>query len=282
MKYLAEYRNPRVSVMIFTLHEEIHLPSCLESVQWCDDIIVIDSGSNDRTEEICKQANTRFYVHSFEGFGKQRNWALDNAKPKHEWVFILDADERMPESLSLEVNRIAQQDPTEVGAARVRRRFYMWGKWLRYSSLYPNWVVRFIHRDRVTYLNRGHAETQTVSGEVLELHHDLIDENKKGIQEWFERQNRYSTLEALYELEQEKERLKWLDLFSNDPLLRRKQLKHLSWNIPFRPIVYFIYSYLIRQGFRDGRYGYRFCQMKSIYQKMIVLKKKTFRDSGSE
>ncbi len=76
----------------------------------------------------------------------------------------------------------------------------MWGRWLRYSSLYPTWVVRFVRKDRVRYVDRGHAETQEVDGEMLDLENDLIDENLKGIDEWFERQNRYSTKDAEYEL----------------------------------------------------------------------------------
>ena len=73
---------------------------------------------------------------------------------------------------------------------RVRRRFHMWGRWLRYSSLYPSWVVRLVRKDRVSYVNRGHAETHIVEGRIEELENDLIDENLKGIDEWLERQNR--------------------------------------------------------------------------------------------
>ena len=75
-----------------------------------------------------------------------------------------------------------------IGAYRVKRRFHMWGRWLRYSSLYPTWVVRLVHKDRVRYINRGHAETQTINGEIGELQNDLIDENLKGVDEWFARQ----------------------------------------------------------------------------------------------
>lgn len=282
MKYLLQHKDPMVSVMIFTLNEALHLPSCLKSLQWCTDIIIIDSGSDDDTRSICNVENTRFFEHPFQGFGKQRNWAIENTEPRYDWILILDADESVPESLALEMIELANKNPRHVGAARVRRRLYMWGKWLRYSSLYPNWVVRLIHKDRVRYINRGHAETQTVDGEVLELESDLIDENKKGIEQWFARQNRYSTKEARYELDQEKESQSMLDLFSNNPLTRRKQLKRLSWNMPFRSLVYFIYSYFIRQGFRDGKNGYRFCQMKAIYQNMIVIKKKSLRDSADE
>ena len=91
-----------------------------------------------------------------------------------------------------------------MGAFRVRRRFHLWGRWLRYSSLYPTWVVRLVHKQRVRYVDRGHAETQSVNGEIRDLRNDLIDENLKGIDEWFARQNRYSRRDADYELAEER------------------------------------------------------------------------------
>lgn len=271
--YSALTRPASVSVMIFTLNEEVHLPSCLASVEWCDDVIVVDSFSTDWTEEICRSRGVRFFQHEFEGFGSQRNWALDQIETKYPWILILDADERVPPALADELSDKAAQGDPGIGAYRVRRRFYMWGRWLRYSSLYPNWVVRFIHCDRVRYLNRGHAETQRIEGTVGELQNDLIDENLKGIDEWFERQNRYARKEAEYEMNAEGEAGNWSHLLSRDPLLRRMALKRLAWRLPGRPIIYFFYSYLFRRGFLDGKDGLVFCIMKSIYQYMVVIKK---------
>ena len=139
--------------MIFTLNEEIHLPSCIDALTWCDDIIIVDSFSTDRTREISEERGVRFYQHAFEGFGSQRNWALDNIVCKYDWVLILDADERTTPEMAAEMAEVATGAPETVGAYRVRRRFYMWGRWLRYSSLYPTWVVRLIHKDRVRYMN---------------------------------------------------------------------------------------------------------------------------------
>jgi glycosyltransferase involved in cell wall biosynthesis len=263
--------------MIFTLNEEIHLPSCLDALRWADDVIVIDSFSSDATETIARAHGARFFQHAFTGFGAQRNWALDNTTPRHDWILVLDADERVTPELADEITLVVASAPSGVGAYRVKRRFYMWGRWLRYSSLYPNWVVRLIHRDRVRYEDRGHAETQTVDGEVRELIHDLIDENLRSIDEWFARQNRYARKEAEYELDQERAdsmaRHGWTDLLSREPLARRAALKRLSRRMPFRPFAYFFYSYVIRRGFLDGRDGLVFSRMKALYQGMIVTKK---------
>jgi glycosyltransferase involved in cell wall biosynthesis len=262
-----------VSAMVFTLDEEIHLPSCLAALAWTDDVIVVDSFSRDRTAEIARAAGARLFQHAFEGFGKQRMWALENTRPKYEWILILDADERVTPELAREMAERVPSAAASIGAYRLKRRFHMWGRWLRYSSLYPTWVVRLVRMGRVRYVNRGHAETQEVEGETHELAHDLIDENLKGIDEWFERQNRYSTREAEYELQQEATPFRLGDLASGDPLARRAALKRMAANMPLRPLAYFLYSYVLRGGFLEGRDGLVFCMMKSEYQRMVVAKK---------
>lgn len=266
-----------VSVMIFTLNEEIHLPSCLAALAWCDDVIVIDSFSTDRTEAICRERGVRFLQRAFDGFGGQRNWALDHAEPRHAWILILDADERVPPELAREMCDRAQDASDTVGAYRVRRRLYMWGRWLRYSSLYPTWVVRFVRKDRVRYVDRGHAETQEVAGDILDLENDLIDENLKGIQEWFSRQNRYSAKDAEFERARADLPVDWAGLFSGDALRRRASLKQLAARLPFRPTLYFLYSYVYRLGFLDGRDGLVFCRMKALYQSMVDVKRHDLR-----
>lgn len=262
--------------MIFTLDEALHLPSCLAALHWCDDIIVVDSLSSDDTEKIARQHGARFFSNPFSGFGEQRNWALDNTSPKYPWILILDADERVPVELANEIISTTQLDHPHVGAYRIRRRFYMWGRWLRYSSLYPTWVVRFVHRDKVRYVNRGHAETQTIDGELRDLKHDLIDENLKGIDEWFDRQNRYSRKEADYELSRDNRHNAWASLFSGDPLRRRVGLKDLGRRVPFRGAIYFVYAFVFRLGFLDGKDGLMFCRMRALYQAEVELKKFDF------
>lgn len=261
-----------VSVMIFTLNEAANLPFCFESLNWCSDVIVVDSFSTDATADICARHGARFYQHSFGGFGTQRNWALDHTRPVHPWILILDADERVPAELACELVRVARADPAAVGAYRVRRRFHMWGRWLRYSSLYPTWVVRFIRAGRVRYENRGHAETQVVTGEIADLENDLIDENHKGIEEWFERQNRYSSHDAQFEFDVRGQQARTADLFGPDALTRRAALKRIASRLPARGLIYFLYSYVLRGGFLDGKDGFVFCRMRAMYQSQVAIK----------
>lgn len=249
------------------------MPQCFDSLKWCDDVVVVDSFSTDATLEICKNHSVDVYQNRFLGFGSQRNWAIDNISLKHDWILVLDADERVPDELAEELNQIAKDAAEDIGAARMRRRFYMWGRWLRYSSLYPSWVVRFVHKDRVRYSDRGHSESQQVKGEIIETKHDLIDENIKGIDEWFSRQNRYARAEAEFELAEEQIRISFSDVFAGDPMTRRKALKRIASRVPFRPTLFFLYNYIFKFGFRDGKDGLMFCFMKASYERMITIKK---------
>jgi glycosyltransferase involved in cell wall biosynthesis len=264
-----------VTCLVYTLNEEVNLPHCLSSLSWCDDVAVIDSFSTDRTEGIARAARARFVQHEFTGFGDQRNWSLTQVSLRHPWVLILDADERVPPELVAEMRERLATVPDNVAAFRLRRRFYLWGRWLRYSSLYPTWVVRLIRLGRVQYANRGHAETQVVDGSVESLGHDLIDENHKGLAEWWERQHRYAVQEARFELDQPA--ISFRHVFSRDPLNRRVALKSLARRLPARSLWYFLYSYFFRLGCLDGLAGLRFCLMKAKCQRLITLKKHEIR-----
>lgn len=273
----SEPASPPVSALIFTLDEEQNLPACLDSLDWCDDKHVVDSYSTDATRRICEERKIPFVQHAFEGFGSQRNWALEAVALEHDWVLILDADERVPAELVTELDRLAQSSPAEIGAYRLRRRFHLWGRWLRYSSLYPSWVVRFVHRDRIRYVDRGHGETQKVDGNIGEIRAYLIDENYKGLNAWFERQTRYARKDAEYELDVERQSGEAMSIFDRDPLRRRAVIKRIAGLLPFRGFLYFIYSYIFRLGFLDGRDGFVYCRMRAMYQTMIDVNKHDLR-----
>jgi glycosyltransferase involved in cell wall biosynthesis len=277
---MADAHDTGISVIIFTLNEEVHLPRCLDALTWCDDVVVVDSLSTDRTEQICRARGVRFYEHVFTGFGDQRNWAFDHVPLRRPWVLILDADEVVTPALRQEIQARTSQAHSGVAAFRLRRRFHMFGRWLKHAGLYPTWVVRLVRVGAVRYINRGHAETQVVHGRTEPLECDLIDHNLKGLDEWFERHNRYSAQEALAELA-DGARVGRCDALARDPLVRRQCLKSMARRLPMRGAMYFVYSYILRLGFLDGRAGLRYCVIKAMYQQMIAIKKAELRRRGS-
>lgn len=258
-----------LSVLILTKDEEANIRACLESLGWCDDIVVLDSESADRTVDIAESYGARVYTHPFLGFGRQRNWALTHIPFKHDWVLMLDADERVTEELVKEIARRLSAAPSDLVGMYVRRRFLYWGRWLKRSNEYPVWILRLVHKDRVRFENDGHGEKPRFIGRVLRVDAPLIDCDLKPIEAWFERHNRYSSAEAL--AEHERRRSKWQSSHEATPL--RVWGKHLAAHLPGRPLWYFLYSYLIRGGFLEGTRGFYYCYMKSVYHAMIQIKK---------
>lgn len=262
--------------MVFTLNEQIHLPACLSSLHWCDDVVIVDSFSSDRTEEIARECGARFFQRRFDDLAQQRNWALEQVPLANDWVLILDADERVSAALRHEIHqRLAEVEP-QVAAFRLKRRFHMWGRWLPRSSLYPTWLVRLVRPARVRFFKQGHGEGAQVDGLIQPLGSDLIDENLKGFDAWMERHSRYARAEAAYELEQ-RAALKLSRLLARDPLQRRQAAKQLAAHLPGRALGYFAYSYLWRGGFLEGRDGLALCALRSLYQQMIASAKHDMR-----
>ena len=140
-----------VSILILTFNEEINLPRCLESVSWCDDVIVFDSFSTDRTVQIAESHGARVVQHRFENYGAQREAARSQVEYKYPWVFSIDADEEPDGELVEEVRRIAQSDDVKHDAYRMRRKDHFMGKWIKHATLYPSWFVRLYRHDRVRY-----------------------------------------------------------------------------------------------------------------------------------
>ena len=132
----------RCSVLILTLNEEVNLPDCLESVAWCDDVVVLDSFSSDRTEQIARDFGARFVQRRFDDWSSHQNWAVSNIEFQHRWVYYSDADERLPEGLVQELNEVTSDVDRPEVAYRLRFKNMFMGRWLRHSCLYPTWVLR--------------------------------------------------------------------------------------------------------------------------------------------
>lgn len=270
-----------VTAMVFTLDEEANLEACLASLAPFDDVIVVDSYSTDRTPDIAKAGGARVVQHAFTGFGAQRTWALEHAGARHDWVLVLDADERVPPALAAEIGQALQAPDPEIAAFRLRRRYHLHGRWVPRASLYPSWVVRLVHRGRVRFVDRGHAETQVVQGRIAALEHDLVDEDHKGIEAWLVRHARYAVREAEHELDLEARRAVGGSLLSADPLARREALKALARRVPLRGLSYFGYAYVLRGGVLEGRRGLELSVRRALYQEMIALARRALLEERS-
>lgn len=266
-----------ISIFIQTLNEEDNLPGLLESVAWSDDIVVLDSFSNDNTKKVALSAGCRWFERKYDGRGTHQNWAMENIEFKYKWVFYLDADERMTPALRREIEAISNASEEMRVAFYCGRKNFFREKWLKHS-MPPGYIMRFFQPKKIRF-ERLANPIPVIDGEAGYLKEHFLHFNfSKGLAEWFTRHNKYSTYEAI-------ETLKSLDsvdfkvrqLFSADPMMRRFALKKLSFRMPMRPLFKFVYMYILRHGFLDGRAGYDYCLMQAFFESQICLKVKEMK-----
>ena len=270
-----------VSILIQTLDEEANLPRCLDSVADFDDVVVLDSLSTDGTERIARERGCRWFARAFDGRGPHQNWAMQHIDFRHPWVFYLDADERMTPALRAEIEAIAADASESRVAFYAGRRNYFMGRWIRHA-MPPGSIMRFFRPERIRF-ERDANPLPVVDGEVGYLReHFLHDNFSKGLREWFDRHNRYSSIEARETVKALRERpLRWRNLLSPDRMTRRFELKNLSFRLPLRPLWKFLYLYLGQRGFLDGRPGLTYCVLQSIYEYQIAVKVRELSRGGS-
>ena len=260
------------SILILTLNEEQNLPECIASVKWCDDVVVLDSLSTDQTVELAKAAGVRLYQRRFDDFASQRNYALDQVPFKHPWVFHLDADERFTEPLRRECEEAIAEDRRS-GFLAPSKLIFM-DRWLRWSGMYPVYQMRLMKLGEIRFVQKGHGQREADAkrgvGTLREpyLHYNF----SKGLDDWREKHDRYSTKEAVESVQRQNQPVCWRDLWSGDPVARRRALKQLSMRLPCRPLLRFFYMYVLRLGFLDGRPGLVYCRLLASYETMIVTK----------
>lgn len=261
------------SIYILTYNEEIDIAACIESALLSDDIIVVDSCSKDRTVEIASRYRVRVVQHPFESHGRQRTWMLQEIPTKYEWVYILEADERMTPQLFQEcLEAIQSQD--YIGYYVAEQVMFM-GQWIRRSTQYPRYQMRLFRKDKVWFSDYGHTEREVCDGPTGFLKQTYPHFTcSKGLSRWIEKHNRYSTDEAIETLRQMQQgTVKWGHLFfGRTEVEKRRALKDLSLRLPFRPLLRFVYMYFILGGFLDGQAGFAWCTLQTFYEYLILLK----------
>ncbi|MBC2886430.1 glycosyltransferase family 2 protein [Ochrobactrum sp. CM-21-5] len=261
-----------VSVLIMTLNEEANLPACLASLDWCDDIVILDSFSTDRTTEIATAAGARVYQRAYDTEDRQRMYGLTEITFKYPWVYTPDADEITPLDLRDEMLAIATDPNRPEVFFKARYKNMFMGRWIRRASLYPTWITRLVRPDRVSFERSVHSRCSGGPGGELQAHFIHYSFNK-GLEAWYDKHNRYSSVEADISATRQLERkIDWAGIANGTADRRRRALKSLSHHLPFRPSLRFIYMYLLRGGFLDGKPGYFYCRLLAAYEFMIIVK----------
>ena len=272
----------RVSVLIPVRNEGPNIAPCIESVQWADEIVLVDSGSRDGTQELALRLGAKIVEFRWNGrLPKKKNWALENVDWRNDWVLILDADERVSPELVREI-REAISNP-RVDGYFVNRRFFFMGKWIRHCGYYPSWNLRlFRHRlGRYEMLIDGDSgcgdnevhEHVVMNGVSARLRNDLIHLAYPDIHSFLEKHNRYSTWEAQVEVGGSGAE----PVGIGADLIWKRRIKQFSRRLPFRAALRFFYSYVLKQGFRDGWEGYVLCRLLGTYEMMSAFKARELR-----
>ena len=225
-----------LSVIIITLNEEANLPRALKSVAWADEVIVVDSGSLDRTQQIACELGARVFERPWTGYGQQKNFAQTLAK--NDWILNLDADEVVSHSLAHEIQATLQnaaQNPTApLGYYIPRKTFYL-GRWIRYGGWYPNYLMRLANKNHASWSEPPVHEAWEIQGPTAELQAPLLHFSFNSISDQVLTNLRFAQL-------------------GSQALLQKGRRPSLVQAL-LRPIGKFIETYLIKRGFLDGTAG---------------------------
>ena len=266
-----------VTVFIAAKNEEVNLPRCLEALGPAERVVVVDSQSADDTPRIAREHGAEVVQFDYDGgYPKKRQWALDTLDIDTDWVFLLDADEMIPEALWNEIRGALSGSSVE-DAYLITKGFHFLGRKFQYGG--------FSH-EAVLLFRRGHArferlvddpsgldmevhERLVVNGTVGTLKTPLIHEDFKGLEAYIARHNRYSTWEARLRrayLEEDTYGRKTVNanLFGNTQE-RRRFLKKIAIQVPFEPLLWFLYHYVFKLGFLEGRPGLIASQIRRHY-----------------
>ncbi len=284
-----------ISVLVLTRNEEQDLPGCLRSVNWSDDVWVLDSYSTDGTRAIAEAAGAHVIERVFDNWSAHQNWALANIAFRHPWVFYLDADERVSPELADSLRGVVTEaaDPNGVSnelapaspvAFEVQRRDFLRGTWLQHVQM-SAFYIRLFRPAHIRYERLVNPVTR-VDGRIGRLAGTLEHYPfSKGLAWWIGRHNDYSTKEAQQAISNrasESSPSLGDALFSKDFAIRRKQQKLLFYRLPARPLLKFATLYILKRGFLDGRAGLEYAILQSIYEYFIVLKTRELETGGPD
>jgi glycosyltransferase involved in cell wall biosynthesis len=222
----------KITARINTYNEADHIAAALDSVAWADELLVLDSYSTDATAEIARRHGARVEMHEFRGYGEKHNHA--DSLCRHEWVLTLDADERVTPELRAGIEQLRQRGPGADAYRMARRTWYM-DRWIRHSGWYPDYQTRLYRRAVTHWGGEPPHEAPKVQGRVATLPGDLLHFTRRNVAEHVAMMNRYTDIAAA---------------------ARAAAGRPPTWaRLCCAPPWTFLRSYVLRQGFRDGRPG---------------------------
>lgn len=266
-----------ITAIIMTYNEERNLRACLESVKdYIDDIIIVDSFSNDGTEEIAKEYTDKFYKNKWINYSKQYLWGIANTNIKNEWILRLDADERWTKESFDELRKIIEDDSAD--GVYVRMKIFFMGRFIKHGAFYPNYFLRVYKRSKGTMEDRWMDEHIKVDSVTIHSNIDVIESNydrQENISLWTTKHNGYSTREAV-EFLIAKHNIHEIDtvanLFGNKTERKRWLKENIYFKTPLfvRPFMYFVYRYFFKLGFLDGKEGFIFHTLHAFWYRFLV------------
>jgi len=238
-----EVRNPQsISALVITKNEAENIRECLASLQWVDEIVVVDAESADGTVAQVKAFTNKIFVRRWEGFSAAKNFAL--AQCTSEWVLWIDADERVTSELHEEIIATLAGNPTANGYEMPRLANFL-GRWIRHGGWYPGYVLRLFRRKVAHFNEKQVHEGVQVEGEIGRLANHLLHYTDRNLQHYFDKFNHYTSLAA-------------------EELHRQDKRFHL-WDLLFRPPWFFLRMYVFKAGFLDGVQGFILASLSAAY-----------------
>jgi glycosyltransferase involved in cell wall biosynthesis len=248
--------RPPLSAIVITLNEEKNLPRCLASLGWAGELLVVDSGSTDRTRELAEQAGARVLEHSWEGYGQQKNWAMSQAS--QPWVLFLDADEEVVPELGAEIREFVSRngcvDGRQFWGADMPRKTWFLGRWILHGGWYPNRLVRLAHRENARWTEPAVHERLVVQGAVFSMEKDLLHFTFRDVGDQVATNIRFSRLGAR--------------------AAGQRGERGTMLKILLKPVGKFLETYLWKRGFLDGFPGFVISvnAAHSIFMKYVELR----------
>ena len=262
-----------ITAIILTKNEERNIRNCIKSIRdLADRIVVVDSGSTDKTLEIAKELGADIYTHEFVHYAAQFNWALDNTDIRTKWVYRIDADEIVPEELREEIRReCARHADDSINGFLMKHKLFFLGRYLKHGGTYPFIKMTVFKPEFGRFDDRAMGEHVILSkGSYITLRNDCLHHDYKDLTLFIEKHNSYATREVsdyLRECSEESEN----GLYAQAKQSRRIR-NSFYYKLPMfmRAKLYYLYRYYIRMGFLDGRQGKIYAMLQAYMYRFIV------------